>query len=241
MSKARIGRYTALLALLGLCAIALGGCAFKPSVGTQTRLLPPDLPDNPDPTKKYCKVWVPPTYRKVPKLVMCKPPCTTTEEVTFNRTTAYEVMTKPAELRRGQTCGNCCDDHLVQTKPGGYRWENDGTCWQYKYRCPEYKWCKKHVGEESVKYCYEVPAEYETVARTEPVTKLRSKYVPAEYKIVYVNEVYTPGHWVWRPHDAPECECTPDRREWSQAQQIPGKCRSGCKKRALNCGCPTTN
>jgi hypothetical protein len=239
MSEATTGLRWALLALLCGSVAALAGCSHGSSGLEQTRSLPTDLPCNPDPTKKYCKVWVEPVYRKVPKVVMAAAPSTTKEEVLINRTTAYEVQTKPAEVRRGQTCGTDCDDNLVMVKPGGYRWEHDGTCWQYKYRCPEYKWCKKKVQEDGIKYCYEIPAEYETVAKTEQVTELRDRYVPAQYKTVWVDEVFEPGHWEWRAHDA--AGCTPDRREWRGPTNVGRTCAPRAKARALDCGCPTTN
>jgi len=240
MSKARIGLRGALLALLGIALVGLGGCASGQGRLTQTSGLPRDLPANPDPTKKYCKVWVEPTYRKVPKLVTATAASVVVEPVTYNRTTAYEVQVKPAEARRGTTCGTDCDDNLVMVKPGGYRWEHDGTCWQYKYRCPEYKWCKKNVREEGIDYCYEIPAEYETVAATERVTKMRDRYVPATYKTVWVEEVFTPGHWEWRAQQA--CGSVPDQREWRGPENVGRDCRPCAPKtRALAAGCPTTN
>lgn len=238
MSKARITPRGVLLALLCMLVIGLGGCASQSAGIEQTRSLPTDLPPNPDPTKKYCKVWVPPTYRKVPKLVQCDGGYTTQEEVVVNRTTAHEVMVKPAEQRRNQTCGTDCEDSLVQVKPGGYRWEHDGTCWQYKYRCPEYKWCKRKVQEEGIKYCYDIPAEYETVATTQQVKQMRDVYVPAKFKTIWVDEVWEPGRWEWRAHDAPGC--TPDRRQWGPPQNMGRQCAPR-RAPALDCGCPTTN
>ena len=239
MSKASTGLRVALLALLCVSVAGLVGCANGASGLEQTRSLPSDLPANPDPTKKYCKVWVPPTYRKVPKVVVNELGYMATEEVLVNRTTAYEVMTKPAEVRRGQTCGTDCEDSLVQVKAGGYRWEHDGTCWQYKHRSPEYKWCAKKVQEDGIKYCYDIPAEYETVAKTEQVNKLRDRYVPTKYKTVWVEEVFRPGHWAWKCHDAEGC--VPDRREWRGPVNMGRKCAPGPAPAALDCGCAKTN
>ena len=239
MSTARTGLRMALLALLCVSVVGLGGCSTRRVPVEQSRNLPGDLPANPDPTKKYCKVWVPPVYRKVPKVVVAEAGYMDQEQVLVNRTTAYEVQTKPAELRRGQTCGTDCDDNLVMVKPGGYRWEHDGTCWQHKYRCPEYKWCKKKVQEDGIKYCYEIPAEYETVASTEQVERTRDRYVPAKYKTIWVEEVWQPGRWEWRSHYA--CGCTPDRRPWRGPVNVGRQCAPRAKSAALDCGCPSTN
>ena len=239
MSKARQGLRWALLALLCVSMVGLAGCAARTGNVEQSVRAPADLPANPDPTKKYCKVWVPPVYRKVPKVVQTAASYTTQEPVMINRTRAYEVQTKPAEVRRGQTCGTECDDNLVMVKPGGYRWEHDGSCWQYKYRCPEYKWCKKKVREEGIDYCYEIPAEYETVAKTEQVCVMRDKYVPAKYKTIWVEEVWKPGRWEWRASDA--CGCTPDRRPWMGPTHMGRKCAPPPAAPALDCGCARTN
>jgi hypothetical protein len=241
MSKASTGLRFALLALLCVSVTGLVGCTngWSGAGGARTGAMPADLPAIPDPTKKYCKVWVPPVYRKVPKVVVCAPASMRTEEIVVNRTSAYEVMTKPAELRNGQTCGTDCEDSLVMVKPGGYRWETDGTCYQYKYRCPDYKWCAKKVQEDGIKYCYEIPAEYETVASTEQVTKLRDCYVPATYKTVWVEQVYTPGHWEWQSHAA--SECVPDGRQWRGPTNMGRSCAPAPKPAALDCGCARSN
>lgn len=239
MSEARQGLRWALLALLCVSVAGLAGCASRNAGIQDTMRAPSDLPTNPDPTKKYCKVWVPPVYRKVPKVVVAEAGYTTEEPILVNRTTAYEVETKPAELRRGQTCGTDCEDSLVMVKPGGYRWQHDGTCWQYKYQCPEYKWCAKKVQEDGIKYCYEIPAEYETVAKTEQVTKMQPRYVPAKYKTVWVEEVWKPGRWEWRSHAA--ADCTPDSRRWQGPVNMGRKCAPPPAAPALDCGCARTN
>ena len=220
MRHARFGLNLALLALFGVALISLGGCSSV--VGgccpDDIRSLPQDLPATPDPTKKYCKVWVPPVYRNVPRLVKADCGCTTREEITVMEVSARDVCVKPAERRTGQTCGTDCDDSLVQIKTGGYRWEHDGTCWQYKYRCPQYKWCKKNVREDGIDYCYETPAEYKTIVESTPVERQRVKYTPPKYEMKYKKEIFRPGHWEWRAHAA--SECTPDRRKWTAPQKM---------------------
>jgi hypothetical protein len=240
----RIAAFGALAALLVVVAGGLVGCQgldyARPCRGELAQL-PVDLPANPDPTKKYCKVWVPATYRKVPKLVQCAPGCEKSVDVTVMETTAREVLVRPCSRKCATTCGTTCNEALVQVKPGGYRWEDCGGCWQYKYRPPQYKWCHKTVKEDGIGYCLETPAEYETVVETRPVRKTRTEYVPPKYRVAYVNEVFTPGHYEWRAEG--ECACTPDRRRWS-TPRLQSKTTTGCPPRpkvALDCGCPPIN
>ncbi len=243
----RIARFGALTLLLGLLVVTAGGLAGCQGTGYAKQCqgtlgsLPPDLPASPDPTKKYCKVWVPPTYRNVPKLVKCAPGCTTTEDVKIMQTRAYDVLVEPGRGKCATTCGTTCEESLVQVKPGGYRWEDCGGCWQYKWRPPQYKWCQRKVRDEGIDYCFETPAKYKTVVETRPVVKQRTKYVPPKYRISYAKEIYKPGHYEWRAEG--ECACTPDRRKWSTPRVQAKKC-GGCPPRprvALDCGCPPIN
>lgn len=251
----RIGRIkaaTAALALAGLVLTALTGCQSSPESATPGSLrgpccdrisgIPSDLPEAPDPCKKYCRVWVPATYRKVPTLVKCKPSCTRTVEVPVKVMTAREEVVRPRCWNTAQTCGNDCEDTLVQVKPGGYRWEqSEAGCWQYCYRKPEYKWCQKNVREDDITYCVETPPEYRTVVTTEDAVRLRQEYVPPEYEVRMVDQLYTPGHWEWR--EAPGCGATaPDNRCWTKPQVTETHC-TDCRPKpaALDCGCPATN
>ncbi len=235
---------TIALALMTVAAIALTGCSSTCDGGPcgpgVERALTADLPPNPAPGAKYCKVWVPPTYRKVPRLVQTRSGGVACEDITVMRTTAEEVMVKPPVRRTVTGCDTQCEKTLVMVKPGGYRWEKDGDCcWQRKYRAPEYKWCEKTRQEEGIQFCYEHPAEYKTVVTTKPVTRARRKYIPPTYKTEWVKEEFTPGRWEWRATKA--CNDLPDRREL-KTYELENDCRPACPpKKALDCGCPSTN
>ncbi len=232
-------RMTALALCCAIGVLVLGGCT---SAGTNSGLAQalPDLPDNPDPTKRYCKVWVPPKTRMVPKLVQVCGGRMETENITVMKTTARDVMVEGPIERPVDPCRQRCTDTLVQVKPGGYRWECDGDCWQYRYRAPEYKWCSKTVEEKKVKYCYTHPPKYETVVETTPVKRCRQKYVPPQYETKWVEEVYEQGRWEWRA--TTKCDPAPDCREWSPKHVYESKC-GGCPKPApaLDCSCPRSN
>ncbi len=230
------------LALVVLSALVLAGCVSGSGArGTSLARDLPRLPDNPDPTKKYCKVWVPAKTRMVPKLVKVCGSSMKTETVKVMKTTARDVMVEGPQERQVDPCCPTCTDTLVQAKPGGYRWECDGECWQYKYRAPEYKWCSKTVKEKKIAYCYTTPAKYETVVETRQVCRPRQTYVPPKYETKWVEEVYEPGHWEWRAGQS--CGTgNNDCRTWSPKHVYESDC-GGCPKpaKALDCGCPTTN
>ncbi len=242
MGRAIVVRGT-LVAAFAVALVVIGGCCAPKSLNgpcCDMAGIPPDLPAAPDPCKKYCKVWVPATYKKVPKLVRCCNECTKQVPVRVKEMRAREVMVKPRQCVAKRTCGNDCEDTLIQVKPGGYRWEQaEAGCWQYCYRKPEYKWCKRQVKENEIAYCVETPPEYKTVVETRDVVRYRTEYVPPKYEIRYVNEVHTPGHWAWK--EAPGCGAAPDRRCWTKPRFMGRTCTDCNRKPAIDCGCPPTN
>ncbi len=200
-----------------ICAAAIGllflaGCATSTQRGT-ARALPQDLPRNPDPCMEYCKEWVPPLSRKVPKLVKCAPGGVKESTYTVMETEYEDVLVKPRQFGCRTGCGTSCEEQLVETKPGGYRWvQTTGGCWKYEYCPPAFKWCTRTVKEEGVDYCVETPPEYKTVARSKPVVKTRRQYVPPKYEIRYVDQQYVPGHYRWKASQAgsgSSCGCRP--------------------------------
>lgn len=228
-------RWVPVMALV-IGALTLVGCsAGRASLqsdnfdyGTAS-VLPPDLPANPKPCTQYCKEWVPPTYRMVPKLVQCGCADTRVIEHQAYETRAREVLVKPKTIKTYERCGQTCDQELVQIKPGGFRWVGANGCYQYCEQCPEYKWCNKKVGEEGIRYCVEDPAKYKTIVETVPVTRRRVEYVPPKYEIKYVRELYQPGHHEWVGRCDPSC--SNDTRKWSKP----------FRGTALTCDCPSTN
>ena len=228
------------LALGAIAAFVLAGCTSANSHQAGMARALPQLPANPDPSKKYCKVWVPPKTRMVPKLVKTCEGGMKEECITVMKTSMRDVMVEGPIERPVEPCRNQCTDTLVQCKPGGYRWECDGECWQYVYRAPEYKWCNKVVEENKVNFCYTHPPKYETVVETVPVQRKRQTYVPAQYEVKWVEEVYEPGRWEWRAGES--CGEPQDMRKWGAKHVYETEC-GGCPKPspALDCSCPRTN
>ena len=106
------------LALL-LAAGVLAGC--QGSGGCCDSSLPPDLPEDPQACTRYCKVWVPPVYKDVPKLCQVRPPCTRCVPDTQERPHFNTVCTKPRECYTCVTPDKVCETAAVQTRPGGWR------------------------------------------------------------------------------------------------------------------------
>jgi hypothetical protein len=182
--------------VLAGCSSGSGGCG---------RSLPLDLPADPDPCLKYCRVWVPPVYRDVPRLVQkCPGTVRKTDEVGYE-TRYREVMVKPPREHGVCVDGKTCDSTIVQVSPGGWQWQGAGDCWKYCWVPPCYKRCEKVVQEDRICYCVDEPAEFKTVAETVPVGRCREEYVPAQYEVVWVKELYQPGHYEWVA--SMECDC----------------------------------
>ncbi len=226
-----------LLAFVGsaLCACQ-NNAVFDGAWRDDVAVAPPplDLPDDPEPGVRYCKEWVKPTYRAKPKLVRVG--CASEKKsVSYEyELRAKEVLVKPRTRRKVERAGISCNQEVVQTKPGGFRWERardceGGNCWEYKERMPEFKWCNKKIRENGVEYCVEDPPEYKTVVEKVRVKRTRREYVPPKYKVKMTKEVYKPGHYRWVRKGIGGC--TKDHRIFSKP--IPGG--------ALDCDCPTTN
>jgi hypothetical protein len=190
------------------------GCPPCPMPCTPCGMNPTDLPKDPDPCLKYCRVWVPPTYRYAPRLEVARPGCMVSEEKTVMHTTFSERQVKPARGYWVSTEPSSCKQTAVEVTPGGWKWQDQGCgCWKYCYTAPTYNWCTKTVKEEGITYCNEEPAEYETVATTCPKKTCTSRYVPPQYESVWVKECVTPGHWKWVAKDDACGTCLQDPGE----------------------------
>lgn len=217
----------ALVAVVGLLA---AGCASKPcsdgpcgpcNPNVLGSGAPRDLPADPDPCLKYCKVWVPPVYREVPKLV-CKGGGMRSNTKTVMKTT-FVTEEVPGECYPCKTPDCTCEKIAVEVCPGGYQWKQVDCCWKYVYCPPSYKWCEKCVQEDGVTYCNQAPTTYRTKAVTCPTTRCDSEYVPPTYETVWVKELYRPGHYEWvAKHDCsppPSCDGCATR-----TFSLPGAC-----------------
>jgi len=203
------------LIALALLALTVAGCASRgPAAYGSCATLPSDLPADPEPCTTYCRVWVPPTYRNVPKVKQTCPPKVETEAYQTCRLRFQEVCVKPRQVKQCRTADKRCEQAVVQVKPGGYKWKPTGSldecgqeCWSYCYEPPCYQWCNKVTTEKGIEYCTEVPPEYKTVAYREPVTECRQVCQPAQYKVEWHQEVFRPGYWAWKPNkDCTSCD-----------------------------------
>lgn len=185
------------------------GCPAAACMPSGCGALPTDLPRDPDPCVKYCKVWVPPVYRDVPRLTST-PGCMVTTNKTIMETHFVERMTKPAQGYHVSMDPGSCEQTAVEVCAGGYAWQDVGCgCMKYCYTPPKYTWCTKRVKGERISYCNEEPAEYETVAYTCPKNVCGSAYVPPKYRTVWEKECYTPGHYEWVAKSDPCGTCAP--------------------------------
>ncbi len=222
-----------LVGALVALTVVLVGCQ---SGRSGMNVLPADLPTNPEPCTKYCKVWVDPVYRDVPVIARTKPGCVERVPETVCETRYREVCVKPRCQYDVRMAGKQCDQAVVQVRPGGYKWKRDGECWKYCYEEPCYRWCNKVVQEEGIEYCMEVPPEYRVEAYHEPVTRYRTCRTPAEYCVEWVKEVYSPGHYEWQPtKECTSCDCP------APCPQVPMR-KSPCpNERGVLSDCPRTN
>ena len=229
--------------LLGLVMLtAVGGLLGCSAIGycdnacDAPGLLPPNLPDDPEPCTKYCKVWVPPVYRPKPCVVQKRPGYTKCVEDCVLKTEYQEVCVKPRESYRVCEPDHACEQAVVQATPGGYKWKDAGCgCYRYCYEPPCYQWCNKVVTEEGIDYCTEIPPEYRVRVRHRPKRVVSQQYVPAEYGVVWKKECFQPGRWEWQPiKECPSCDCP--QEPCPQIPFRPQPCRAGVLQT-----CPTTN
>ena len=193
----------------------------------------PPYPVDADPCSAYCLCWVPPTCREVPHLVCCKPEVCCKEKVFRNRVDFEEVCTPGCYEKKTCPCKTRTME-FVQTTPGHREWQRVDCCGP----CPEcycpvdcpptYKCCEKTVTEKGVEYCAFKPPQYDVVAKCRKECVEMPVHVPAQYKVVWENEPFQPGHWEWRknpncvcpscqpapcaPPPPPPCACPPIRR-----------------------------
>lgn len=217
------------------------GTAPLNAVNAATGGLPTDLPRDPGQGLTYCRVWVPPVYRDVPTLETV-PGHMVTETHAAMKTTFFErqVQPKGEYWLEKQPCD--CDMTAVEVAPGGWKWAQvNGDCWQYCYTPPQYSWRAKQVKDERITYANEVPAQYETVARSCPTTVTQQKYVPGGYRVVWKRECYRPGQYVWQAREGGCAPCATDPGT-SKTTLVPARTVGGAQPAAGVTGsCPRCN
>jgi hypothetical protein len=185
------------------CDYTCAGCSHH-DCGCGPAAPPSDLPKDPNPCLKYCRVWVEPVYRDVPRLTCdCGHACKNERIV---EETCFETVCVPGKRYGCTTPERDCDVTAVQVCPGGYRWrEAEDGCWRYCECQPTYKWCKKQIHEDGIAYCMDEPPEYKTVAVKTERRVCDVDYTPSGYKTTWCKELYKPGHWEWVLKD----DCSP--------------------------------
>ena len=190
---------TVLAATVGLAA---GGCSSGPRPGSAAAPYPTD----PDPCATYCMVWVPPTYRDVPRVV---PGCggTTCETVCRKKVDLVETCT-PGHYESKCTPDQCRRWAIVEAEPAHTEWKKvkcctpcgtaPGCCFQPVEVPAQFKVCEKHETEKGIEYCTFTPPEYDVKAVCKTEKMKFSHYVPAEAKVVYDKELFQAGHWEWQ-------------------------------------------
>jgi hypothetical protein len=188
-----------------LGALAVASAAFL-AVGCSSTAKPP-FPTDPDPCASYCLVWVPPVYRDVPKLVCEKPSCTKGVNVCYDRTrfTSVEV---PGCYTEKCVPDECRTYAIVQATPARVDWQEveceDGCgrdvdcCWKPVRTPPTFEVCEKVETDLGYEYCAFTPPQHKIVATTERCVERVEKYVPPEYRVQYVKELYSPGRYEWQ-------------------------------------------
>jgi hypothetical protein len=187
----------------------------------------PRYPDDPDPCATYCLVWVPPTYRDVPKLVCCQPETCGTERFFRRKIDFEEVCTPPCYEKKCTPCRTHTEE-VVEATPARREWIKTSCCGCDGAECykpvvcpPTYKMCEKTVTEQGVEYCAYKPPQYDIVEHVSTVCVDRPVHNPGEYKVQWCKEEFQPGHWEWRRTmhcdcptcpPKPNCGCGPSRR-----------------------------
>ena len=212
---------------LAIAAAVLGfGAAGCSSSGPRVPSKPP-FPVGAEDCSTYCLVWVPPTYRDVPRVECCKPGRVENQSRCVAKVEFDEVC-RPGRYEPKCTPCTTRTEAVVQASPGSDRWVptkcadacgcNTGDCYRHERIPPTYKVCDKTVTEKGVEYCAYREPEYDVVARTKYCKECVEVYKPAEYRVVRDKELFQEGHWQWQKRDcAPVCapapRCAPAARK----------------------------
>jgi hypothetical protein len=170
-------------------------------------------PIDPDTSKAYCLVWVPPTYRDVPTVVKCREGCVEYKPV-WRKDVRFEEVCRPGPVVRVCEPDSCRDVQVVQTQPPHLEWQPtccpgpDSECCYRPVPVPGTQIvCDKTVTDEGIRYCYRKPPEYEVVAHEVRTCVPMAEYRPADYGVVWQKELFQPGRWEWQERSG--CACPP--------------------------------
>ncbi len=164
----------------------------------------------------YCRVWVPPTYRDVAKVVQCKPGrCE--RKVVCTQKVEFDEVCKPGCYEPKRSPCHCQKEEvLVQCSPGSDRWVpttcgcSCQDCFRHERIPPSYKLCDKTVTDKGVEYCAFREPEYDVVPRVKQVKECVDVYKPAQFAVKWEKELFQCGRWEWQkcnnPAPVPCCD-----------------------------------
>lgn len=192
----------AVVVAAAVATLSLAACAGSPA-RSSGRPAPPPFPTDPDVDASYCRVWVPPTYREVPRLVECAPSRCDSEKVWRRELTFSEVCT-PGSYETKTTPCRTRTEMEVQATPGRTEWATvdcgcaPGECFHPVRVPPTTCTCEKTVTEKGVSYCAFTPPTYDVAMKEKRVCVERPVYHPAEYRVVWEKQEFEAGRWEWR-------------------------------------------
>ena len=200
--------------LSAAAVFSMGGCSSNHSFASN-----PPYPVDPDPCATYCMVWVPPTYRDVPRV--CPGQGGTCSETVCRKRIELEEVCTPGHYEKKCSPDVCRKYAIVEAEPAHTEWKKvkcctpcgpaAGCCFRPVEVPAQYKVCERQDSEKGIEYCTFTPPEY----GVKPVCvydKLKvTHYVPAEAKIIHEKQLFQPGHWEWQQRycgcDAPKKDC----------------------------------
>ncbi|MCC7140259.1 MAG: hypothetical protein IT460_17700 [Planctomycetes bacterium] len=193
-----------LVAATAVATLVLSACASS----SGRRPSAPPFPTDPDVDATYCRVWVPPTYREVPRLVECAP-CRVEHEKAFRRELTFKEVCTPGSYETKCTPCRTRTEVEVQATPGRTDWAKvdcgcgTGECYRPVEVPPTTCSCEKTVTEKGVSYCAFHAPTYDVVMKEKRVCVDRPVHVPAEYRVVWEKQEFEPGRWEW--HKRTDC------------------------------------
>lgn len=206
MNDRTIGARLGSFLVLAAASLASAACSSGPSSGSSSSGKPP-FPADADPAAAYCLVYVPPVYRDVPCLVPCRDGRVCKESVKAEKV-VFEEVCEPGCYEDRKVPDRCRKTAIVEACPARDEWRPvscgggcsapNGDCWKRVVVPPRYQICEATETEKGFTYCAFTPPQYGVVARTTTVDEPRYHYDPAEYRVEWKKELFTPGHYEWQ-------------------------------------------
>ena len=167
---------------IAIAVIGFGAAGCSSGRSTESSRIP--FPVGVDDCSVYCRVWVPPTYRDVPKVVCCKPGRLEREVVCAKKVEFDEVCRPGSYVKKCLPCRCHTEEAYVPDCPGSHKWVPTTCgctcedCFRYERTPPTYKLCEKTVTDKGVEYCAYHEPEYDVVACAKTVKECVDVYKP---------------------------------------------------------------